>query len=128
MGQAYIDRFFTEAERQMAERKPDVRPEDRRPVPVIPIQLLERALARANQQSFLETFALAQTVKVSLRIERIVLSLSETRWNRNVIHLVADAVNSIRRRLETLSPHLDKNVLSDAQESPIVATQRKKQA
>ncbi len=36
MGQACIDRFFTEAERQMAERKLDVRPEDRRPSPGCP--------------------------------------------------------------------------------------------
>ena len=78
MGQAYIDRFFTEAERQMSERDVDVRPEDRRPVLIIPIQSLERALAKATQQSFLEAFALAQTAKGSSRDKRYIPRLRTT--------------------------------------------------
>ena len=63
MGQAYIKEFFDEAERQIAKRGLDVWPEDRRPILIIPIQSLERALAKVTQESFLEACALAQTVE-----------------------------------------------------------------
>lgn len=60
MGMAYIDRFFAEAERQIEVEGLDIRPEDRKPVLLVPVQSLERMVAQATPESFLEAFSLAQ--------------------------------------------------------------------
>ena len=60
MGQAYIKKFFDEAERQIAEVGLDVQPADRRRVQIIPILSLERVMAKATHESFLEACDLAR--------------------------------------------------------------------
>ncbi len=63
MGETYIDRFFDEAERQIAECDLNIQPEDRRKILIIPIQSLELVSAKATRDSFLEACALAQTAE-----------------------------------------------------------------
>lgn len=63
MGQGYIDRFFREAEQQIAASGDDIDERDHCRIVFLPIQDLERCLSIASYQSLLEAIETASQKK-----------------------------------------------------------------